>query len=80
MLGAISALVVAVIIYLAELILWDKYNVGVFVVAVTMATVMLAIRAIKLRSKFETVMAILFGVIWLALIVTYVIAINYGWV
>jgi len=78
--GAIGSLVAAMLTFLLELMLWGKYNIGVYIVLLTMLSLTLTVQSVKLKSVFNLVMAIICTVLLLVLIVTYAFALNYGWV
>ncbi len=78
--GALIASGVAIIIFLIEALLFDKYNFGVLIVSLVMLTINSAIAAIKLKHAFQVVMAVILTLALITAIIAYAFCLNYGWV
>lgn len=76
--AAIGASVIALLSFLAELILFGKYNFGVYLVLVSMLGFKFAVQAFKFKNTFDIVIAAVMGVLFLALLVVYVISLFFG--
>ena len=78
--GAISALAIAICVFLLELVIWGKYNLGVFMVLVTMVGVSTVVQAFKIKQPTNVILAVVYAALLLVLVIMYAFAICYGWV
>lgn len=78
--GSIGVIVVAMMVFFIEAVLYEKYNFGILFAIALMVTLKCIVSAIKLKDTFDIVMAIICGVLSLALLVLYIMSICYGWV
>ena len=76
--GAIAAIAVAVLFFIIELIITGEYNVGLFLSVTAMLAFGYTAYAFRVRSVFNTVMAVLFSLIFVVLVVFSVIGFLWG--
>jgi len=78
--GSIGAITCAIVIFFLELLLWGKYNFGVFIVLTAMLGLSYTIRSIRIKNLFNIVMATVFGLGFIASVIIYAFMLCYGWI
>lgn len=76
--GYIGVIIVTFLVFLLELFLFEKYNIGVLFVVTLMVMLKSIVVAIKLKGTFNITMAVVYGILSVALLVLYIVFILSG--
>lgn len=77
--GAVVALVVSMVIFYLERIVWGKYNVGLFMSVMTIMAVKETVSAVKIKTASSIVYAVVSVVLFIVTLIIYIIAFVIGW-
>ena len=77
--GGLIAIVVTIVIFYLEMIIWDTYNVGLGLVITVALAVKYSIDAIKLKSKSTIICSVIFSIFFVLYAIIYAICFCNGW-
>ncbi|MBQ7344366.1 MAG: hypothetical protein IJW53_06375 [Clostridia bacterium] len=78
--GGIVALAMCLIIFYLEWMILGKYNLGLFIVPVSILTVKNVIMSIKLKETSTIICSVIYSILLIVLIIVYIIAFLNGWI